>query len=120
MTFRLRQPGFLRHACHQNLPLEAILIKALGLPPDTLGPTIAALRGYQPYCPSGGRYLVDERTGAVTCSLHGTAGKPKQPAAGDKASKTLTLVNSLERVNARLAFTPEGLMTTVDIRRSGR
>jgi hypothetical protein len=110
----------LRHACHQNLPLAAILIKTLGLPPDSLGPTVAGLRGYQPYCPSGGRYLVDERTGAVTCTIHGTAWNPKQPPAGDKSSKTLELVNSLERVNARLAFTPEGLMTTVDIRRGGK
>jgi hypothetical protein len=108
----------LRHACHQNLPLAAILLKSLGLPPESLNSTIAGLRGYQHYCPSGGRYVIDERSGAVACSIHGTSWNPKQPPAGDTTSKTLTLVNTLERVNARLAFTPEGLMTTVDIRRT--
>jgi len=107
----------LRHACQQNLPLAAILLKSLGLPPESMGQTVAGLRGYTPYCPSGGRYLIDDKTGLVQCSLHGTAWQPKQPAASDKSSKTMTLVNSLQRVNARLAFTPEGLMTTVDIRR---
>jgi hypothetical protein len=108
----------LRHACHKNLPLAAIMLKSLGLPPESLGSSIAALRGYQPYCPSGGHYVIDEKSGAVTCTIHGTTWQPKQPPAGDKTSKTLTLVNSLERVNARLSFTPEGLMTTVDIRRT--
>jgi len=107
----------LRHACQQNLPLAAILLKSLGLPPENIGSTVAGLRGYTPYCPSGGRYLLDDRTGLVQCSVHGTAWQPKQPAASDKSSKTLTLVNTLQRVNARLAFTPEGLMTTVDIKR---
>lgn len=110
----------LRHACHQNLPLAAILLRTMGLPAANLEDTISGLRGYQPYCPSGGRYVIDEKTGAATCTVHGTTWDPKQPAAGDKSSKTLSLVNTLERVNARLAFTPEGLMTTVDIRRSGK
>lgn len=110
----------LRHACHRNLPLAAILLTSLGLPPESLGSTVAGLRGYQPYCPSGGQYRIDEKTGAVVCSLHGSSWQPKQPSAMDQSSKTLALVNSLERVNARLSFTPEGLMTTVDIKRSGK
>jgi hypothetical protein len=110
----------LRHACHQNLPLASILLKSFGLAPDSFASTVAGLRGYQPYCPSGGRYVVDGTTGAVICTLHGTSREPKQPPASDKSSKTMELVNSLERVNARLAFTPQGLMTTVDIRRGGK
>jgi len=106
----------LRHACHRNLPLAAVLLKALGLPADQLESTVAGLRGYQPYCPSGGRYVVD-KIGSVACTTHGTAVAPRQPKETESGSKTLQLVNSLERVNARLAFTPEGLMTTVDIRR---
>lgn len=108
----------LRHACHKNLPLASILLKNMGLPATDLESIVAGLRGYHPYCPSGGSYLIDEKTGAVTCTLHGSAWNPRQPPAGDKSSRTLTLVNSLERVNARLAFTPEGLMTTLDIRRT--
>jgi hypothetical protein len=110
----------LRHACHKNLPLTAILLKSLGLPPESLGSSIAALRGYQPYCPSGGRYVIEEKSGSATCTIHGSAWNPRQPPAGDKSSRTLALVNTLERVNARLAFTPEGLMTTLDIKRKGK
>src|SRR5512133_1680779 len=110
----------LRHACHKNLPLAAILLKTLGQSIGSLESTVTGLRGYQPYCPAGGQYLIDEKSGAATCTVHGTPWKPKQPAAGEASSKTLTLVNALERVNARLAFTPEGLMTTVDIKRSGK
>jgi hypothetical protein len=108
----------LRHACEKNLPLSGIMLRTLGIAPDSLGSSIAALRGYQPFCPSGGRYLIDEKSGATVCSIHGSRWNPKQPPASDKSSKTLELVNTLERVNARLSFTPEGLMTTVDIKRT--
>jgi len=107
----------LRHACQKNLPLAAILMRNLGLPPDSFASTAEALRGYQPYCPSGGTYRLDEASGAVVCSVHGNRYHPKQPAFSDQSSATMRLINSLERVNARLAFTPEGLMTTVDIQR---
>lgn len=107
----------IRHACQKNLPLAAILMRNLGMPPDSFATTAEALRGYQPYCPSGGTYYVDEATGGVVCSVHGNLFKPKQPAFSEQTSATMRLVNSLERVNARLAFTPEGLMTTVDIQR---
>jgi hypothetical protein len=108
----------LRHACEKNLPLSGIMLKSLGISPDALGSSISALHGYQPFCPSGGHYMVDEKSGATVCSIHGSRWNPKQPPVSDKSSKTLELVNALERVNARLSFTPEGLMTTVDIKRS--
>ena len=103
-----------------NLPLASLLLTTLGLPPESLAGTVAGLRGYQPCCPSGGRYLIDQKTGDAVCSVHGSRRQPKQPATGDQSSKTFKLVNALERVNARLVFTPEGLMTTVDIRRKDR
>jgi hypothetical protein len=106
-----------RHACHKNLPLAAILLKNLGISADRFADDTSALRGYTPYCPSGGHYFVDPKNGAVTCSVHGNRYRPRQPESADQSSATLKLVNSLERVNARLSFTPEGLMTTVDIRR---
>lgn len=107
----------LRHSCLKNLPLAAIMLKSLGLPADSFTSTTVSLRGFEPYCPSGGRYQVDPKTGIVACSVHGTRFRPRQPAAGDQTSPTIKLVNSLERINARLAFTPDGLMTTVDIQR---
>ena len=111
----------IRHACQKNLPLAAILMRNLGMSPDSFASTAELLRGYQPYCPSGGKYHLDEVTGAVVCSVHGNLHNPKQPAFNDQSSPTMRLINSLDRVNARLAFTPEGLMTTVDIqRKSGK
>jgi hypothetical protein len=110
----------LRHACHKNLPLTAILVRSLGVPPESLGSTVAGMRGYQSYCPSGGHYIIDEKSGAAACTVHGSSRNPRQPAADGSASKTRELVNSLSRINARLTFTQEGLMTTVDIRRSGK
>jgi len=107
----------LRHACQKNLPLAAILLRNLGMSPDSFASTAEALRGYQPYCPSGGTYRLDEASGAVVCSVHGNRYNPRQPAFSDQSSATMRLINSLERVNARLAFTPEGLMTTIDIQR---
>ena len=109
----------IRHACQKNLPLAAIMLNNLGLPADHFVDETGISRGYTPYCPSGGHYLSDPATGAVTCSVHGNRYHPRQPAASDRSSATLKLVNTLERVNTRLSFTPEGLMTTVDIRRSG-
>jgi hypothetical protein len=107
-----------RHACHRNLPLAAILLKNLGVPADRFADDTSALRGYSPYCPSGGNYQLDPASGAVSCTTHGNRYRPSQPSSGDQNSATLKLVNSLERVNARLSFTPEGLMTMVDIRRN--
>lgn len=111
----------IRHACQKNLPLAAILMGNLGMPQEQFAGAAEMLRGYQPYCPSGGTYKVDEASGAVVCSVHGNLHNPKQPAFNDQTSPTMRLINSLERVNARLTFTPEGLMTTVDIqRKSGK
>jgi hypothetical protein len=109
----------MRHACLKNLPLAAILIRGLDLAPAGIPSLTLSLRGYQPYCPSGGHYGVDPATGAVTCSIHGSRYRSRQPAVGDDSSPTMKLVNSLEKVNARLSFTPEGLMTTLDIERKG-
>lgn len=96
-------------------------MRNLGVSSTGLGSTVEALRGYQPYCPSGGTYSVDEASGAVVWSIHGNQHNPKQPAYSDQTSPTMRLINSLDRVNARLSFTPEGLMTTVDIqRKSGK
>jgi hypothetical protein len=52
-----------RHACHRNLPLAAILLKNLGVPADRFAADTSALRGYTPYCPSGGSYQLDPATG---------------------------------------------------------
>jgi hypothetical protein len=107
----------LRHACHNNLPLASVLMSGLGVTQERLNSSIEHLRGYDHYCPSGGKYSIIPGTRAVTCSVHGTTWKPRQPAASPADSKTIQLLNSIEKINARMAFTPEGLMTTVEIKR---
>lgn len=106
----------MRKACHANLPLESLL-NHLGISGNRVESTIFDLRGYELYCPAGGKHTFDEATGFYSCSLHGTVWDPKQPARSDEKSKAITFINSLDQINARLAFTPEGLMTTVDIKR---
>lgn len=107
----------LRHACHNNIPLASIMMVNLGIAQDKLNSSIEHLRGYDHYCPSGGKYSIIPGTRAVTCSIHGTPRNPRQPADSQTDSKTMQLVNSIEKINARMAFTQEGLMTTLEIKR---
>ncbi len=109
----------LRQTCHNNFPLLNVMLKNLNLTPELTFSKIQSLRGYELYCPSGGKYFLDDH-GVVTCSLHGNRLQPKQPYSGDEKSATYQLVNSLERINARLSFIPEGLMTEVEIKRKPR
>ncbi len=110
----------LRHACHNNLPLISIMMVNLGITQDKLNSSIEHLRGYDHYCPSGGKYSIIPGTRTVTCSVHGTTWNPRQPADSSADSKTMQLVNSIEKINARMAFTHEGLMTTLEIKRKNR
>lgn len=107
----------LRHACHDNLPLVSILQRGLGVAPEQTGSVAMAQRGYAPTCPSNGQYRIDPSSGTVACSIHGNRVNPRQPTAAAEDSPTMRLLSSLQQVSARLKFTPEGLMTTVEIRR---
>jgi hypothetical protein len=118
-TVNLGYQEELRHACRKNLPLVAIMLKGLDMPANSITSETLSLRGYEPYCPAGGKYVLDSTTGDVSCTLHGTLYRQRQPATGDQSSPTMKLVNSLKKVNARLTFTPEGLMTTLEIQRKG-
>jgi hypothetical protein len=114
-TARIGFQEELRHSCHDNLPLVGILSHLLGVAPEQAGPVALAQRGYLPTCPAGGQYRSDP-DGGVECSLHGSLAHPRQPGSfADSAA--MALMNSLEHISVRLRFTPEGLMTTVEIRR---
>ncbi|MDA8100759.1 MAG: hypothetical protein M0042_14175 [Nitrospiraceae bacterium] len=108
----------IRHACHKNLALAQAILDIGGAKPDEFASVAFALRGYEPYCPSGGTYRLDPVVNRVECSLHGKAYRPKQPLKGRDDAQILRLVNSIRKINARLAFTPEGLMTTVELQRT--
>jgi hypothetical protein len=107
-----------RHACHDNLPLVGVLLRGFGVPPEQLSATALVQRGYAPSCPVGGQYRINQANGNVECSFHGSRQQPRQPAAAAVDTPTMKLVNSLDRLTARLKFTPEGLMTTVEIKRN--
>ena len=108
----------IRRACHKNLALVETLLDTARITPDDIKAAAFALRGYEPYCPAGGRYYLDPETGRATCWLHGRIHRPIQPVKAAEGSSTMRLVNNLKKINARLAFTPEGLMATVDLQRA--
>jgi hypothetical protein len=108
----------LRHACHKNLALIEALLLVGAVPERDLVSAALSLRGYEPYCPSGGSYRLDERFHRAACSVHGSSFRPKQPSHSSDREAAIKLVNSLKRINVRLAFTPEGLMSTVELERS--
>jgi hypothetical protein len=85
--------------------------------PDDFKTTAFVLRGYEPYCPGGGRYSLDPETNHATCSIHGTVWKPLQPVKSPDDSPLMKTVNSLKKINARLSFIPEGLMATIELQR---
>ncbi len=109
-----------RHACHKNLPLATLMLRNFGIKTDDFPAAAEQLRGFTPYCPSGGRYIADPISKTVTCSLHGSHYKSRQPIEEAESSATMRFVNSLEKINARMRFTEEGLMTTVEIKRKSR
>lgn len=76
----------LRHACQQNLPLAAILLKSLGLPPESMGQTVAGLR--RPDTP----YLSYHRS----CPACSTGTDRRQQPAGRAGTPCLRLQRSAE------------------------
>ncbi len=107
----------IRHACHKNLALVEVMLGWGNVSPDEFKTAAFALRGYEPYCPGGGRYSLDPETNRATCSIHGTVWKPMQPVRSPDDSPLMKTVNSLKKINARLSFTPEGVMATVELQR---
>ena len=62
----------MRQACRKDLPLAAIMLRGLDMPAGSVNSETLSLRGYEPYCPAGGKYVLDSTTGDVSCTLHGT------------------------------------------------
>jgi hypothetical protein len=118
-TISLGYQEDIRHACHKNLALVETLLDTGRVPPDDFKSVAFSLRGYEPYCPANGRYYLDPETGRAACSLHGKLYRPIQPVKSSANAPILRAVNSLKKINARLSFTPEGLMTTVELQRKG-
>jgi len=72
------------------------------------------------YCPDGGHYVFGA-DGTVTCSLHGSALAPRQPAAPQPKSDLGRLLESFADMTLLLTFREEGLHAVVTIdRKKGR
>lgn len=69
------------------------------------------------FCPEGGRYLLSPDGKTIECSVHGSAGKPRQPIAPTEANALGKLMRDFADLTATLTFMPEGLRAVVTIDR---
>jgi len=102
-------------SCIHNLGSLYALTSFRGLPPADWKKASLLINGYIPFCPLGGTYSFDEAADTVRCSIHGEALHPRQPWVPDPNAPLNKLFDSLQGVTASLRFTPEGIMTSVDL-----
>src|SRR5262249_48890662 len=69
------------------------------------------------FCPEGGRYLFSPDGKTIECSVHGSAGSPRQPIAPVEANALGKLMRDFTDLKATLTFLPEGLRAVVTIDR---
>jgi prepilin-type processing-associated H-X9-DG protein len=115
-----------REACLHNLgPLSSIAralhAKAGGQSPDEIGRSVHRLadqtHGVHFFCPEAGHYIPspDGKTG--TCSVHGSALDPRQPAAPAENSAVTKLMREFTGMTVTLTFLEDGLHAVVTIDR---
>ncbi len=121
--YRLGWEENCRQACLHNLgPLSSL---SRSLPPGKSGNEAgrqlrrlsARLYGAQFFCPDEGRYVVSPDGKAVTCSVHGSALAPKQPAAPSEKSGPGRLPREFADMALSLTFLEDGLHAVVTIER---
>lgn len=66
-------------------------------------------------CPDGGKY--EFQNGEVVCSRHGDIGAPLQDTAPPAGNRFAMLLKNLRFITVTLRFTPEGLMTRLEVER---
>src|SRR5262249_45076757 len=112
-----------RRACLNNLgPLTSVARSVLAeheadgkgeLTPDELSKRVLAraaeVYAVRFYCPDGGKYVVDAKTGQVTSSLHGSILEPRQNRAPAEGTPTAKALGDLAGVTASLTFLEDGL-----------
>lgn len=69
------------------------------------------------FCPEGGRYVLGPDGKAMTCSVHGGALAPRQPAAPAENNALTKQLSSFTGLTATLTFMEEGLRAVVEIER---
>jgi hypothetical protein len=115
-----------REACLQNLgPLSGLARAfASGDPGQSVQQRHAALiaAGEQYFdahffCPDGGQYAWSADGKRVTCTVHGSAAEPRQPAAPSPASDLGRLLSDFADMKLTLTFLEDGLHAVVTISR---
>ncbi len=109
----------MREACFANFPVEEVLLDGLALDPAGAAREGLRIFGHVPFCPAGGTYAIDARSGAISCSVHRTPSGPRQPREARGDEPFIRFLESLKTVEASFRFTPEGIRTRVTIERRG-
>lgn len=112
-----------RQACLGNLaPLTAVARAAVA---SSEQPPAAAeilrqadrLHAVHFFCPEGGTYELAPNGRQVICSVHGSAGDPRQPSAPSPRSPMGRLMREFAGATAELVFLEDGLHAVITIRR---
>jgi hypothetical protein len=98
-----------------NLGWAEALGTAFEKPPSDLDAESLALLGAAFECPDGGRYALDARERAL-CTVHGSIEAPRQGPRPQPGSPAAYVLERVRRAAARLALTPDGITTRVEIR----
>ena len=118
-----------REACLNNLGPLSSAARALTAAPEGSRPPpgealdratlelAERLAGARFACPEGGAYHVSADGREVSCSVHGTAAEPRQPAAPSDKSPAGRTVRRLADLTATLSFTDDGLRAVLVIKR---
>jgi hypothetical protein len=73
--------------------------------------------GYQPFCPEGGHYVLSKGGKTVTCSVHGSALAPTQPAQPADQSTSANVLQHFKGLTINLTFLADGLHAVAEIRK---
>ncbi len=115
-----------REACLQNVGPLASLARVIAVDDQKLSTEqrhavlIAAGEKYFEthfFCPDGGQYVWSDDGKDVTCSVHGSASDPRQPAAPSPASDLGRLLSDFSDMTLTLTFLEDGLHAVVTIAR---
>ncbi|NUQ61830.1 MAG: DUF1559 domain-containing protein [Pirellulales bacterium] len=115
-----------REACLQNVgPLSSLarVIASPGKEPPTNARHAALVAAGERYfdshffCPDGGRYAWSDDGKGASCTVHGSASAPRQPAAPSPSSDLGRLIGGFSDMVLTLTFLEDGLHAVVEIAR---
>ena len=115
-----------REACLRNLGPLSSLSRALAADADggqgdvsdtELQEHAERLYDVRYFCPDEGHYVVAPDGQHVTCSHHGSAGAPRQPAAPSPDSRLGRVIGGLKDATVTLTFLEDGLHAVVTLER---